>query len=103
MKTELTAQQDKAAKVIKKSVTFGLPVIKIATLLFIVMKVFNLGIVGGWSWGWVLSPIWLPFVALIALVLGFLVVTFIVLFIYYSIESWRTKRRLRKKFKRYGR
>lgn len=95
MKLNIGDKQDKAAKEIKKVVTFSLPVIKITALLFIIMKVFNLGIVGRWGWGRVLSPLWLPLAALLGFVVGGLVVSFIVL----SCKEHSQ----RKKFKKYGR
>ncbi len=39
----------------------GFGISTIVGLLFIVMKVFELGIVANWSWLWVLSPFWIGY------------------------------------------
>lgn len=39
----------------------GFGISTIVGLLFIVMKVFGLGIVANWSWLWVLSPFWIGY------------------------------------------
>ena len=39
----------------------GFSICTIVGLLFIVMKVFGLGIVANWSWIWVLSPFWIGY------------------------------------------
>jgi hypothetical protein len=44
------------------------------TIVFIVLKLAEIGIVASWSWLWVLSPLWLPFVVIV----GVVVVVFVV-------------------------
>ena len=46
------------------------------TLVFIVLKLAQIGQVAAWSWWWVLSPLWIP--ALLVIVL-LAVVLFVVL------------------------
>jgi len=43
-------------------------------ILFVGLKLANIGVVATWSWVWVLSPLWLP----IVLVIGVLLVVGIV-------------------------
>lgn len=41
-------------------------------LIFLTLKLANLGIVASWSWWWVFSPIWIPtaLVIVLAVILG---------------------------------
>ncbi len=34
-------------------------ILGVLTLIFIVLKLVGVGIVGDWSWFWVLSPLWI--------------------------------------------
>lgn len=43
-------------------------------IVFILLKLFGLTAVANWSWIWVLSPLWIPFV----LVMGILLITLII-------------------------
>lgn len=45
------------------------------TLLFIGLKLANVGVVSQWSWVWVLSPIWLPAAAIIVFLITFIAVS----------------------------
>jgi len=45
------------------------------TIVFIILKLTD---VIGWSWWWVLSPLWIPFAIVIALIFIFLIVVGIV-------------------------
>ncbi len=38
------------------------------TLLFIGLKLADVGVVATWSWLWVLSPLWISFSVLLALI-----------------------------------
>jgi len=55
------------------------------TILFIALKLFG---VIGWSWWWVLAPLWLP----VALFLGIAVVGFI---IWFCVELAKTGKKAR--------
>ncbi|WEM34455.1 transmembrane protein [Xanthomonas phage X1] len=48
------------------SVRFGVPFLPLLTLLFIGLKLGEIGVVAGWSWWLVWAPLWVP----VALVLG---------------------------------
>lgn len=52
------------------------------TLLFIGLKLSENGPVAEWPWWWVLSPLWLPWVAVIA----------VAILIYAVRELWRVVR-----------
>ena len=58
-----------------KSDSSGIGFIGLLTILFIGLK---LGGVIGWSWPWVLSPLWIGAAAVLAIVLVVLAVSFIV-------------------------
>lgn len=49
----------------------GISICTIIGLLFIVMKVFGLGIVANWSWIWVLSPFWLGYLGVFVILILF--------------------------------
>lgn len=57
------------------AVTGTVPLIPLLTVAFVVLKLTE---VIAWSWLWVLSPLWIPFVLFIALALIVLVVAVIV-------------------------
>ena len=58
-----------------KSDSSGIGFIGLLTILFIGLK---LGGVIGWSWPWVLSPLWIGAAAVLAVVLVVLAVTFVI-------------------------
>lgn len=39
----------------------GMSLVSVLTLIFVVLKVLDIGEVGKWSWWWVFSPIWISF------------------------------------------
>jgi hypothetical protein len=49
-----------------KSKTASFPILGILGLIFITLKLAEIGVVATWSWWWVLSPFWIP----LAIVLG---------------------------------
>lgn len=49
-----------------KSKTASFPLLAILGLIFVTLKLAEIGAVATWSWWWVLSPFWIPF----AIVLG---------------------------------
>ena len=52
-----------------KSNKTGNPMVSL-TILFIILKIFG---AIDWSWIWVLSPLWLPFVFGISVILGIII------------------------------
>ena len=48
------------------SKTASFPVLAILGLIFVTLKLAEIGVVATWSWWWVLSPFWIP----LAIVLG---------------------------------
>jgi len=57
-------------------------------LIFLVLKLTEVGAVAHWSWWWVTSPLWLPFVVVISIFA--LAAPFIITFI--AFASWRKRR-----------
>lgn len=55
----------------KTSKGFGLGTI--IFLIFLVLKLTGVGMVATWSWWWVLSPIWIPIVVVLGILLCALV------------------------------
>lgn len=49
-----------------KSKTASFPILGILGLIFVTLKLAEIGVVATWSWWWVLSPFWIP----LAIVLG---------------------------------
>ena len=49
-----------------KSKTASFPMLGILGLIFVTLKLAEIGVVATWSWWWVLSPFWIP----LAIVLG---------------------------------
>ena len=48
--------------------TASFPILGILGLIFVTLKLTEIGVVATWSWWWVLSPFWIPFaVALVML------------------------------------
>jgi hypothetical protein len=53
----------------------GLGVVGATQVVFLVNKVTNAGDIAGWSWWWVWSPIWISFLATLAVfILGGIVI-----------------------------
>ena len=49
-----------------KSKTASFPILGILGLIFVTLKLAEIGVVATWSWWWVWSPFWIP----LAIVLG---------------------------------
>jgi fatty acid desaturase len=49
-----------------KTKTASFPILGILGLIFVTLKLAEIGVVATWSWWWVLSPFWIP----LAIVLG---------------------------------
>lgn len=60
-------------EVMSKSKTVSFPVCGILGLIFITLKLAEIGAVATWSWLWVLSPFWIP--------IAFVLTCFIVIFL----------------------
>ena len=52
----------------------GIGLLGMVFLVFLILKLANVGVVANWSWWWVFSPFWIPVVA------GLLIVALIQLF-----------------------
>ena len=49
------------------SKTASFPLLGILGLIFVTLKLAGIGAVATWSWWWVLSPFWIPFIIVTAL------------------------------------
>ena len=56
----------------------GLGIGTILFLIFLTLKLAEVGPVAHWSWLWVLSPLWIPLVLMGAIVLIVLLATFFI-------------------------
>jgi hypothetical protein len=56
----------------------GLGISTILFLIFLTLKLAEVGPVAHWSWLWVLSPLWIPLVLMGAIVLIVLLATFFI-------------------------
>jgi hypothetical protein len=52
----------------------GVSLLGMVFLVFLILKLANVGAVANWSWWWVFSPLWIP------VVVGLLIVALIQLF-----------------------
>jgi hypothetical protein len=57
----------------KKATTGGLGIGTILFLIFLTLKLAEVGPVAQWSWWWVTSPLWIPF-ALIGVIVSIILV-----------------------------
>lgn len=72
--------------IVKKNTIFkGTSFLGYLTLLFIALKLAEIGVVATWSWIWVLSPLWLPAGVIFGLIFG---VMAIIAVIGYLAEAW---------------
>lgn len=55
-------------KMSKKSSSSGIGFGMVLFFIFLVLKLANIGIVAGWSWWWVTSPLWIPIGAVLVFV-----------------------------------
>lgn len=60
-----------------KSKTVSFPLFGILGLIFVTLKLAEIGAVATWSWLWVLSPFWLPLAVVlsIAAAIGLIAIT----------------------------
>lgn len=75
----------------KTSSGIGLP-----GILFIVFLVLKLTGNIDWSWWWVTSPIWIPFVAAVSILVALVFIFVFMLSIGYTIEDLKKKFKLKK-------
>lgn len=66
-----------------KSKTASFPILGILGLIFVTLKLAEIGVVATWSWWWVLSPFWIP----LAIVLGIFAVVGIVMVVAKLLEK----------------
>lgn len=57
---------------------YGMNIITVLLIIFIVLKLTKTGPIAAWSWWWVLSPIWIPFVITIVTIAILLVIAAVV-------------------------
>lgn len=50
-----------------KSKTASFPILGILGLIFVTLKLAEIGVVATWSWWWVLSPFWIPLAIVLAI------------------------------------
>jgi small Trp-rich protein len=60
-----------------KTATKSFPILGILGLIFVTLKLAEIGTVATWSWWWVLSPFWVPF-AIVGAFYGFALLMFCV-------------------------
>jgi hypothetical protein len=51
----------------KKTTTSGIGIGTVLFLVFLTLKLAEVGSVANWSWWWVTSPLWIPLVLVIAI------------------------------------
>ena len=51
----------------QKAASNGIGLGSIIFVVFLVLKLANIGVVANWSWWWVTSPLWIPLVLVIAI------------------------------------
>lgn len=56
----------------------GLPLTSIVFLIFLILKLCNIGEVATWSWWWVTSPLWIPFAIILFVFICYMIFVFII-------------------------
>jgi hypothetical protein len=59
----------------KEQTSNGIGLGTVVFLIFLVLKLAGIGIVATWSWWWVTSPLWIPLVFVLLLIVGALLIT----------------------------
>ena len=65
-------------------------------VLFVVFLVLKLTGNIDWSWWWVTSPIWIPLLAVVAILITLIIVFVVMLSIGYTVDDLKTKFKLKK-------
>lgn len=47
--------------------TTSFPILGVLGLIFVTLKLAEIGVVATWSWWWVLSPFWIPLAILLSI------------------------------------
>lgn len=63
----------------------GLGIGGVLFLIFLVLKLAEVGVVARWSWWWVCSPLWIPLVVIVPII-G-------TIYVFGSVSDWRARRR----------
>ena len=61
-----TKKKEPEVNVVKRG---GIGFCGLLAIVFITLKLAGIGAVASWSWWWVLSPLWIPAVALLFIIL----------------------------------
>lgn len=56
--------------------TGGTGCLGVLVLIFITLKLAQIGLVANWSWWWVLSPIWIPIAAALIIAMIWWIATY---------------------------
>jgi hypothetical protein len=59
----------------------SLPIFTILFLIFLILKLAEIGQVATWSWWWVTAPLWMPLIAGLFIAGGVVIVAVIVAYI----------------------
>lgn len=59
----------------------GLSLLSVVFIVFLVLKLAEIGVVATWSWWWVTAPLWGPFFVAGCLVIGGLIAAVVVHFV----------------------
>lgn len=71
----------------------GLGLGSILTIIFVIAKVFEVGVVAKWSWPWVFSPLWIPIVVAVAIVLVCTLIGGLASILVAAIEKYQSNKR----------
>lgn len=77
------------------STTGGISLFGIVFVVFLVLKLAEIGAVATWSWWWVFSPLWGPFVIVVGVFAVFLVIRGIIAIIMAIGEGISSRKRVR--------
>jgi succinate dehydrogenase hydrophobic anchor subunit len=76
----------------KQMASSGIGLSTIVFLIFLVMKLAEIGVVATWSWWWVCSPLWIP----VLMALGVVVIVFGIIGLVTVFDNYQKRRRLKK-------
>lgn len=52
----------------------GIGIFGLTFIVFLVLKLAEIGVVAHWSWWWVTAPLWMPTCLVIAILIGYVIV-----------------------------